>query len=159
MAAHRIDLSGGTKRCPVCIEDKSVDEFHARSGRASGLVSLCKTCASAKGKARSKAQRAEYARSYRQRMLAEDPDYDRRANLRWLYGMTLEEYDAMLEAQGGACAVCGGPPMGKGRYHVDHCHSTGRVRGLLCHKCNVTLGMVQDSCEHLLALVDYLEIS
>lgn len=60
--------------------------------------------------------------------------------------------------QGGVCGVCKGPPMGRGLvYHVDHCHVTGKVRGLLCHKCNVALGMVQDRVSHLQALISYLE--
>jgi hypothetical protein len=62
----------------------------------------------------------------------------------------------MLEKQGGVCAVCGGPPLGKGRYHVDHDHVTGHVRGLLCHKCNVALGLVGDDVAQLAKLTEYL---
>lgn len=50
-------------------------------------------------------------------------------------GFTAEAYDAMLEAQGGGCAICGNPPKSR-RLHVDHDHKTGAVRGLLCHRCN-----------------------
>lgn len=70
--------------------------------------------------------------------------------------MTVEEWEALLTAQGGGCAVCSGPPMGNGRYHVDHCHACGKIRGLLCHKCNVALGMVRDSSDHLRRLIEYL---
>lgn len=62
------------------------------------------------------------------------------------YGMTLEQYDEMLAAQGGVCAICGGPHVGTGgRYHVDHDHDTGKVRGLLCGPCNTGLGQFKDS--------------
>lgn len=53
-------------------------------------------------------------------------------------GVTDEEYAAMLERQGGGCAICGARPKTR-RLHVDHDHATGKVRGLLCHRCNRTL--------------------
>lgn len=58
----------------------------------------------------------------------------RRAEL----GLSLEEYDALLAAQGGGCAICGNPPKTR-RLDVDHDHRTGKVRGLLCHRCNRAL--------------------
>ena len=60
--------------------------------------------------------------------------HPRRADL----GVTVEQYDAMLDAQGGGCAICGNPPKTR-RLDVDHDHRTGKVRGLLCHRCNRTL--------------------
>ena len=53
-------------------------------------------------------------------------------------GVTDAEYDRLLSAQGGGCAICGNPPKTR-RLHVDHDHKTGRVRGLLCHRCNRAL--------------------
>jgi hypothetical protein len=53
-------------------------------------------------------------------------------------GVTDAEYDRLLAAQGGGCAICGNPPKTR-RLHVDHDHKTGRVRGLLCHRCNRAL--------------------
>lgn len=58
--------------------------------------------------------------------------------LRRAYGITSEQYDAMLAAQGGVCAICKSEPK-KNRLHVDHDHDTGRVRGLLCVACNSRL--------------------
>ena len=77
---------------------------------------------------------------------------------RWLkkYGLTLEQYERMLASQGGGCAVCGGPPNGRGAFHVDHDHESGTVRGLLCHKCNTALGLVDESLERLEKLSTYL---
>lgn len=59
------------------------------------------------------------------------------------YGITLDDYDAMLLAQGGVCAICAGPG-GKYGLHVDHCHTTGKVRGLLCTKCNGALHYLEN---------------
>lgn len=71
------------------------------------------------------------------------------------YGLTPEHYEALLSAQGGRCAICGGRPTGN--LHVDHDHNTGKVRGLLCGRCNPALGAFQDSPRILLAAVRYLE--
>lgn len=63
----------------------------------------------------------------------------------------------MLVRQGGVCAICGGPPDGRWkRFHVDHCHKTGRVRGLLCRKCNNGLGNFGDSVETMRKAIAYL---
>lgn len=89
----------------------------------------------------------------------------RRGNLK-KYNITPEDFDALLEAQGGACAMCGTTtPGGRGRFHVDHDHSCcpgtanscgDCIRGLLCHACNVILGNANDSVERLLQGVAYL---
>jgi hypothetical protein len=81
------------------------------------------------------------------------------------YGITLEQYEAMLLSQGGGCAICGAkscvdrdPRSGKPRkLHVDHCHASGRVRGLLCSNCNKGIGLFADVPERLRAAAAYLE--
>lgn len=100
------------------------------------------------------------ARCARQREYAkQNPEAVRRTYLR-KYGLTLEDYDRLLLAQGGACAGCKGPPRGRGErngwYQVDHDHITGRVRGLLCGPCNVALGAARDQTEILMNLAAYL---
>lgn len=72
----------------------------------------------------------------------------RRNDYRRLYGITPEDYDRMLAEQGGCCAVCGsdkpgGKPPRDVRFHVDHCHVTGKARGLLCVSCNVHIGWLE----------------
>jgi len=78
-------------------------------------------------------------------------------HLRDRYGV--EDYEAMLAAQGGRCACCGtDKPGGHGkRFAVDHCHDSLRVRGLLCQGCNTGLGMMGDSIERLRMAISYLE--
>jgi len=86
---------------------------------------------------------------------------NRKRTLRKFYDMTIEEYEHMLERQGGVCAVCkrtNEEAGGKGQHlHVDHCHKTNRVRALLCHQCNAAMGNAGDDPIRLRALADYLE--
>src|SRR6266508_7031334 len=69
--------------------------------------------------------------------------------------LSVAEYDALLESQGGGCAICGDVP--KGRLVVDHEHETGRVRGLLCSACNVALGFFKDDPRRLASAANYLQ--
>ena len=76
-------------------------------------------------------------------------------------GLTLEDYDTMLAGQGGGCAICGNHESGDKRtprFHVDHCHATGVVRGLLCSSCNLGLGKFADSPERLERAALYLRL-
>jgi hypothetical protein len=70
--------------------------------------------------------------------------------------MTIEDYEAMLEAQGGGCSICGRPPRDDISLHVDHDHSTGAVRGILCFPCNNALADFQEDMRLLLKAVNYL---
>ena len=89
-----------------------------------------------------------------------DPEYRRNQNLKRNYGITTEDYERMLEEQGGRCAICKTDQPG-GRlnkyFNVDHCHSTGKVRGLLCMACNTMLGQADDDITTLSNAITYLE--
>jgi hypothetical protein len=78
-------------------------------------------------------------------------------HLKHRFGMSLADYDALLALQGGVCAIC--KKKSKRRLVVDHCHLLNVVRGLLCHKCNLGLGMFDDDPERLRAAAAYLERS
>jgi len=94
------------------------------------------------------------------------PEQRKRAWLLNRYGITQEQYEAMHEAQGGLCAICRQPEAslhpktGKPKtLSVDHCHKTGKVRGLLCHICNFCIGAAQEDINRLQAAIDYLKTS
>jgi len=70
------------------------------------------------------------------------------------YGLTMDEFNAMMVSQAGQCLIC---PRKLVEPCVDHCHTTGRIRGLLCSKCNSGLGMFDDDPERLLRAIDYLK--
>jgi hypothetical protein len=73
------------------------------------------------------------------------------------YGITADEYLAIYEYQGGRCALCRRATGKTRRLAVDHCHATGRVRGLCCKFCNRLLGFARDSAEFFRRCADYLE--
>jgi len=75
------------------------------------------------------------------------------------YGISAEEYDSLLEKQGGACAICREPCASGQRLSVDHDHKTGQVRGLLCRRCNAGIGQLRDSVSLVLRAASYLERS
>lgn len=73
------------------------------------------------------------------------------------FGISLKDYGKILEKQGGGCKICGTiVPKGKGRFSVDHDHATGKIRGLLCHNCNLALGHAKDDIGILAAMIQYL---
>lgn len=75
------------------------------------------------------------------------------------YGLTVEDYERLVEKQGNRCACCGASEPGRGhvRWCVDHDHATGLVRGLLCHRCNAGIGLLGDNLESVMRAVIYLE--
>lgn len=107
------------------------------------------------------ANREKIARRARERY-AENPHARRAHNRRSLfkakYGIALEDKAALLEAQGGCCAICGvaAPPTSTG-WHLDHCHASNVVRGILCQHCNVMLGNAKDNPAILEKAIRYLK--
>lgn len=85
------------------------------------------------------------------------PAAARDAWLKHRYGITADEYDELLRSQDGGCGICGGQSTQGRRLAVDHDHSSGRVRGLLCSSCNVAIGALGDDLTSVLRAVRYLE--
>lgn len=100
----------------------------------------------------------KWARDYITREIAKNPRWKREQTLKHRHGMSLAQWDAMMEKQQGVCAICGRTSR-RGSLVVDHDHKTNRVRGLLCHNCNLTLGKMEDNSTWLLAAAKYLQES
>jgi hypothetical protein len=83
-------------------------------------------------------------------------DFRRERMLRTTYGISIEEYDELLRSQDGGCAGCLAKPTTK-RLAVDHCHTTGKVRGLLCTACNLSLGHLKEDLATIQRLMEYLK--
>ena len=86
-------------------------------------------------------------------------EIERKSKLKRAYGITPLQYDEMFEAQNKSCAICGTKkPGGRTKlFFIDHCHSTGKVRGLLCMRCNTGLGLFMDSKKFLANAISYLK--
>lgn len=135
----QVTLFPDCKRCPKCGEVKALSEFTLRltGPRKGEPVAHCKVCDNEGFREKKKRDPRRYEL------------YEWKSKLKRLYGITSEQYYAMLAAQGGVCAICGGHSRRKGRpverLCVDHCHKTGRVRGLLCIRCNCALRYFDDA--------------
>lgn len=156
----------GLKICGY--HQKSAAARHAKARRKLEADPIALERARAKAATRARVARvaspeiAERGRAACREWAKANPVYQRERaraiKLRLAYGITVADFDRMLAEQGGACAICRTTdPRGKGRFHVDHDHDTGRVRGLLCHHCNVMLGNAGDSAERLRMGADYLD--
>ncbi len=89
-------------------------------------------------------------------------EIDRKFNLKFGFGMSVEEYERLFEEQNGVCAICHKPETAihKGaikRLAVDHCHETNRNRGLLRGHCNIAIGNLRDSVPNLISAIKYLQ--
>jgi hypothetical protein len=126
----------------VCGEVKYATEFYVRNKKTMTRHSSCKECDKNRVKKRHEL----------------NPERTRNNDLLRNYGISLDDHTNMFEKQKGLCAICG--KEGDGRWKklcVDHCHSTGKVRELLCRNCNMMLGQVGDNRGLLLEMVSYLD--
>lgn len=90
----------------------------------------------------------------------ENPEYRRNNLLKSTYGITLDDYNKMFNDQNGSCKTCFIHQSElKNPLFVDHCHTTGKIRGLLCYKCNSALGFANDDIQVLNNLIEYLKDS
>lgn len=104
-----------------------------------------------------------YLKWWRDQRSEEDARLANKAGVLRKFGLTIGEYQQIVEEQDGLCAVCRQPETADGRHGetkelaVDHDHETGEIRGLLCHRCNTALGLVNDDTKILRAMASYLE--
>lgn len=169
----------GMKCCTACEQTLPVADF-LPDNRSGGYQARCRACTAKRDhgyyeKSRNRylasarkqwnsmdEQQRETDRERQRQRRVTDPErirrYDRQKQLK-KYGITLGDFERLLAAQGGTCALCGGPPLGRFgmNYHVDHDHMTGVVRGLLCSRCNGGLGALGDTVESLQRAISYLQ--
>jgi hypothetical protein len=159
-----------TKRCKKCGATKPLELFYKAAGTRDGLRGECKECNAAAKAAWYQQNRdavirkvqawqaanPERVRAVRKKRNVARRAEHREAHLARTFGITQAEYDAMLTAQGGGCAICGRSPRIGSSLHVDHDHATGRIRGLLCFRCNGGLGQFAEDIDRLVAATRYI---
>ena len=129
------------KKCSVCKKDKPYSGFYKQDDCKDGHRSACKICM-----------------GVRQRDFIRNNPQKRHGYLLNRYGISQRDYETMLAAQGGVCAICKNPERAKkGYFSVDHSHLTNEVRGLLCLNCNTLLGKAKDNPAILESAVNYLK--
>lgn len=141
------------KICSKCGNGKPLSEFGKASHMKDGLRTWCKECVRKDNNARYHRNDEEKREAHRWR--------SRKSQIK-RYGITVEEYEAMWEAQQGKCKICGQHiAVHSTERHkvacIDHDHETGRVRGLLCWHCNIGLGKFFDDAERLASAIKYLK--
>lgn len=146
------------KQCTRCKTTKEYAEFHKRStGSKDGLQNECKACHAIKSHewyVKNKQRSLTNSKAWAKRNPQKSVQYHRKER----YGITSEEYNAMLKAQNERCAICNRHPSEfRRQFHVDHCHKTKKVRGLLCCSCNLGLGSFNDNVDRLQLAIAYLQ--
>lgn len=142
LAGHVFCKDENAKRCMKCGLTKSSSEFHKWKAE-------CKACC--------RDRREAWVKANPEKVRA----INRRKKLRKNFGLSIEQWNELLNRQSRRCAICGKPhSTGKRKgLFVDHCHKTNRVRGLVCQKCNTLLGMAGDDITILEKAIEYLKLS
>jgi hypothetical protein len=145
-----------TKKCTKCLAIKSEDSFNKAKKNKDGLNGWCRVCTneySREWARKNKKRHQENYNRWRQNNLEHANDLDRLRS----YGLPSGRYKQILEIQKGCCAICkANSPAPKKTFCVDHCHETGKVRGLLCHRCNTMLGHAKENLETLKNAINFL---
>ena len=132
-----------TKYCPDCRQELQASDFGKNAAAYDGLTTYCKVHHEQKCRL-NRAKNNGSGRAYR---------------LKYRHGITIEQYEHMLEDQKHLCAICLKYPQDnlKNPWHVDHDHSTGKIRGILCHSCNTALGNFKDDPDILGRALEYIK--
>lgn len=143
------------KTCAMCEVSKPFKDFYKEKRVADGLTARCKECTRQAASSSYQSRREEVLQSHKDQYCAKK---NRAKALMRNYGMTIEEWNAMFAEQNYRCAICGSTdPFSDNRnFSVDHCHTMGHVRGILCSQCNHLLGHARDDANVLLEAFTYL---
>jgi len=172
-----VTVRSATKRCGRCQQEKPVDAFGVVRSNPDGRRGVCKECFNGKRRewiARNhervkENKRREYELNRDKYKQYFNSDKRRLRVFEWklqrFFGITIDDFEAMMDAQAGRCAICRRLPddisnhRNKVRLHVDHDHKAKKGRGLLCNTCNMGLGAFRDSIDDLKSAIRYLEES
>ncbi|MBE1597235.1 endonuclease VII domain-containing protein [Streptomyces stelliscabiei] len=148
------------KRCPDCGETKPLNAFYSSQSHTSTTKTSahCRECSRRRNREyRARNAEAITARRRAARQTPEGLRKSRDRDLRRHYGISLVDLERMIHAQENRCGICSDEFTSHKQTHVDHCHRTGSIRGILCATCNLMLGHAKDDQQRLLAAAQYLE--
>ncbi len=151
------------KTCSMCKRILSLSSYYKAKKNKDGYFGHCKECQKTKSHdfyIKNKEKRNKQTRVWRKSNPKRLKTIERRATLK-KHGVALEEYEFLLKRCGNRCVICNEKETRKNQYgitplSVDHDHKTGKIRGLLCNRCNRVLGMVKDDLNILTEMKSYL---
>ncbi len=163
------------QKCSTCNKVLPFEKFHKKSQNKNGYSHICRRCTSDKWKEyrkqdpnfaeKHKLRGSRWYSENREDKLKKNKEWReshkseyREINLKSRFGINNLQYDNILESQNNSCAICK-KHKDEFSYHlvVDHCHATGKIRGLLCKKCNLGIGHLDDNIDILKSSISYLE--
>mgnify|MGYP001558347869 CR=1 FL=1 len=133
------------KKCTKCLTIKPFDEFHKDSNKKDGIRYWCKDCT------------FKYQKDRAEKNPQHVKSLQRNNDLKRHYKISLNDYNKMFLDQGGVCAICGKYQKHK-NLAVDHCHKTGKVRQLLCQRCNRVLGVLKEDVLLINSILSYIKL-
>jgi hypothetical protein len=153
------------KICRLCKVEKSFNDFYKQDRNKDGYKTECKSCSYNQHKKYRNSGGKEKERLSEEKRKNKDPDKWRNYLYQRTYGITLTDYNTMLENQNHCCKLCGESEKVRAtnkertprRLAIDHDHNTGKVRGLLCHQCNVVLGQYEKYKDLFPKFQEYLD--
>lgn len=158
----------GLKFCSRCIQKLEFSKFGKDIWSPNGLTDYCKDCRNKRGREYNrdnpeiKKKTNDAHKEYRKKYYS-SPEWRkklREQHLKSTYNITHKDYEVLLNKQNNVCKICNQFKLyqkGKDYMHVDHCHKTGKIRGILCSKCNKGLGSFCDDIELMKNAIKYLE--
>jgi len=143
------------KECSSCGQKKPLDQFYLEPRVADGRTARCKDCIKSAASAHYNKNKENILNKNRAEYSSEQ---ERAKKLLRTYGLSLEVYQQMLKDQDYKCQICGStdPRHNSNNFVIDHCHTNGNVRGLLCGECNLMLGKAKDDITTLQNAITYL---
>ena|ERR1017187_10046647 len=146
------------KICSKCGIEKNLSLFHKHTSTSDGRRSDCSECVAKYSKLYRKDNEI-WIKDKKKVYQQEKPYIKRRSHLKITFNITLEDYNSMLTKQENRCKICKSDHVGNSQHkhlHIDHDHKTGKIRGLLCSKCNTLLGAARDNIKFLEEAIKYL---
>lgn len=144
------------KWCPKCENEKHIEDFYKNKSFKDGHQSYCKECFKLYIKEPHRKIKENLGRMKSRRNPKRD-EYLKRWQLNKKYGITPEELEGMKESQDYKCAICEKEDKDcHNGLHIDHNHSTNKIRGLLCRDCNVAIGFLNEDTKLLLKAIEYI---
>jgi hypothetical protein len=153
-------MTAKNRTCKICNQYKDISNFHPKGY-------YCRECRNEKQRQywanlpievrRSRQMKSEAQKRYRENNLEKTKLIARKGHIKRKFGITLEEYDLMLNSQNGVCAICQLTCDSGYSLAVDHNHKTGKIRGLLCKNCNTAIGLLKENTDVMIKAVQYLK--